>query len=142
MLSRRSRWVNRLGTDLPPAGALALVAFTGVSGAGKSSLVLPTLHAEAQRRYLESVAPDARRLFRQLRIPDVDEIDGIPPAAALQQQRGRPTTRSSVGSVTTQIGRDGTIPARQRQRQKCVSTDELASQEGRVKWREKVVTTR
>jgi excinuclease ABC subunit A len=79
----------------------ALVAFTGVSGSGKSSLAFGTLYAEAQRRYLESVSPYARRLFHQMAVPDVDEIDGLPPAVALQQQRGSPTTRSSVGSVTT-----------------------------------------
>src|SRR5690349_9538436 len=79
----------------------ALVVFTGVSGSGKSSLAFGTLYAEAQRRYLESVAPYARRLFHQLGVPQVDSIDGLPPAVALQQQRGAPTTRSSVGSVTT-----------------------------------------
>jgi excinuclease ABC subunit A len=79
----------------------ALVVFTGVSGSGKSSLAFGTLYAEAQRRYLESVAPYARRLFHQIGNPVVDEIDGLPPAVALQQQRGAPTTRSSVGSVTT-----------------------------------------
>jgi len=79
----------------------ALVVFTGVSGSGKSSLAFGTIYAEAQRRYLESVAPYARRLFHQLGVPQVDEIDGLPPAVALQQQRGAPTTRSSVGSVTT-----------------------------------------
>ncbi|WP_341836471.1 excinuclease ABC subunit UvrA [Chitinophaga pollutisoli] len=79
----------------------ALVVFTGVSGSGKSSLAFGTLYAEAQRRYLESVSPYARRLFHQLSVPDVDDIDGLPPAVALQQQRGAPTTRSSVGSVTT-----------------------------------------
>jgi excinuclease ABC subunit A len=79
----------------------ALVAFTGVSGSGKSSLAFGTLYAEAQRRYLESVSPYARRLFHQMAVPDVDAIDGLPPAVALQQQRGTPTTRSSVGSVTT-----------------------------------------
>jgi excinuclease ABC subunit A len=79
----------------------ALVVFTGVSGSGKSSLAFGTLYAEAQRRYLESVSPYARRLFHQLSVPDVDEITGLPPAVALQQQRGAPTTRSSVGSVTT-----------------------------------------
>src|SRR6059058_1347889 len=79
----------------------ALVVFTGVSGSGKSSLAFGTLYAEAQRRYLESVSPYARRLFDQMSVPDVDEIDGLPPAVALQQQRGAPTTRSSVGSVTT-----------------------------------------
>src|SRR5690348_692228 len=79
----------------------ALVVFTGVSGSGKSSLAFGTLYAEAQRRYLESVSPYARRLFDQMPVPEVDAIDGLPPAVALQQQRGTPTTRSSVGSVTT-----------------------------------------
>lgn len=79
----------------------ALVVFTGVSGSGKSSLAFGTLYAEAQRRYLESVSPYARRLFHQMPVPVVDSIDGLPPAVALQQQRGSGTTRSSVGSVTT-----------------------------------------
>ena len=79
----------------------AIVVFTGVSGSGKSSLAFGTLYAEAQRRYLESVSPYARRLFHQMGVPEVDEIEGLPPAVALQQQRGSPTTRSSVGSVTT-----------------------------------------
>src|SRR4051794_5519020 len=79
----------------------ALVVCTGVSGSGKSSLAFGTLYAEAQRRYLESVSPYARRLFHQMAVPEVDEIEGLPPAIALQQQRGSPTTRSSVGSVTT-----------------------------------------
>ena len=85
----------------PPIPRDALVVFTGVSGSGKSSLAFGTLYAEAQRRYLESVSPYARRLFHQLGVPEVDEIDGLPPAVALQQQRGSPSARSSVGSVTT-----------------------------------------
>src|ERR1700732_1278893 len=79
----------------------ALVVFTGVSGSGKSSLAFGTLYAEAQRRHLESVSPYARRLFHQMAVPEVDEVEGLPPAIALPQQRGSPTTRSSVGSVTT-----------------------------------------
>ena len=79
----------------------AMVVFTGISGSGKSSLAFGTLYAEAQRRYLESVAPYARRLFHQIGAPEFDEITGLPPAVALQQQRGSPTTRSSVGSITT-----------------------------------------
>lgn len=79
----------------------ALVVFTGVSGSGKSSLAFGTLYAEAQRRYLESVSPYARRLFNQMEVPDVDEVNGLPPAIALQQQRGAFSSRSSVGSVTT-----------------------------------------
>src|SRR6201996_1540494 len=79
----------------------ALVVFTGVSGSGKSSLAFGTLYAEAQRRYLESVSPYARRLFHQMSVPEVDEVEGIPPAVALRQKRGGPTARSSVGTVTT-----------------------------------------
>ncbi len=78
-----------------------LVVFTGVSGSGKSSLAFGTLYAEAQRRYLESVSPYARRLFNQMDVPEVDAIEGLPPAVALQQQRSGASTRSSVGSVTT-----------------------------------------
>src|SRR3954463_11143352 len=79
----------------------ALVVFSGISGSGKSSLAFGTLYAEAQRRYFESVAPYARRLLDQVEVPEVDSIEGLPPAVALQQQRGSPPTRSSVGSVPT-----------------------------------------
>lgn len=79
----------------------ATVVFTGVSGSGKSSLAFGTLYAESQRRYLESVAPYARRLIDQAGVPDVDSITGMPPAVALQQQRGSGNARSTVGSITT-----------------------------------------
>jgi excinuclease ABC subunit A len=79
----------------------AMVAFTGVSGSGKSSLAFGTLYAEAQRRYFESVAPYARRLLQQVGAPHVQEITGLPPAVALQQRRGAATSRSSVGTITT-----------------------------------------
>ncbi|MEW2005692.1 excinuclease ABC subunit UvrA [Microbacterium sp. NPDC079208] len=79
----------------------SLVVFTGVSGSGKSSLAFGTLYAESQRRYLESVAPYARRLIDQAGVPDVDSITGMPPAVALQQQRGGRSARSTVGSITT-----------------------------------------
>ena len=94
----REHNLKDVDVDIPRG---ALVVFTGVSGSGKSSLAFGTLYAEAQRRYLESVSPYARRLFHQMAVPQVDEIDGLPPAVALQQQRGTPTTRSFVGSVTT-----------------------------------------
>ncbi|WEK35490.1 MAG: excinuclease ABC subunit UvrA [Candidatus Pseudobacter hemicellulosilyticus] len=94
----REHNLKNINVDIPRD---ALVVFTGVSGSGKSSLAFGTLYAEAQRRYLESVSPYARRLFHQMEVPEVDAIDGLPPAVALQQQRGTPTTRSSVGSVTT-----------------------------------------
>jgi excinuclease ABC subunit A len=94
----REHNLKNIDVDIPRD---ALVVFTGVSGSGKSSLAFGTLYAEAQRRYLESVSPYARRLFHQMPVPEVDEISGLPPAVALQQQHGAPTTRSSVGSVTT-----------------------------------------
>src|SRR5213596_2054077 len=79
----------------------ALVVFTGVSGSGKSSLAFGTLYAEAQRRYFESVAPYARRLLQQVSAPHMEEISGLPPAVALQQRRSVPSSRSSVGTLTT-----------------------------------------
>src|SRR3984893_18509684 len=93
----RQHNLKNIDVEIP---RLALVVFTGVSGSGKSSRAFGTLYGEAQRRYLESVSPYARRLFHQLGNPDVDEIDGLPPTVALQQ-RGSPSIRSSVGSVTT-----------------------------------------
>jgi excinuclease ABC subunit A len=90
--------LQNVNVDIPRN---ALVVFTGISGSGKSSLAFGTLYAEAQRRYFESVSPYARRLIDQVAIPDVDSIEGLPPAVALQQQRGATSTRSSVGSVTT-----------------------------------------
>ncbi|KAF2411339.1 excinuclease ABC subunit A [Pseudomonas antarctica] len=94
----REHNLRNVDVDIPRD---ALVVFTGVSGSGKSSLAFSTVYAEAQRRYFESVAPYARRLIDQVGVPDVDAIEGLPPAVALQQQRGTPSARSSVGSVTT-----------------------------------------
>lgn len=90
--------LKNVDVDLPRN---ALVVFTGISGSGKSSLAFGTLFAESQHRYLDSVSPYARRLIDQVGEPDVDSIEGLPPAVALQQQRGTPSVRSSVGSVTT-----------------------------------------
>lgn len=90
--------LKNVDVDLPRD---KLVVFTGISGSGKSSLAFGTLFAESQRRYLDSVSPYARRLIDQVDEPDVDAIEGLPPAVALQQQRGTPSVRSSVGSITT-----------------------------------------
>lgn len=113
----REHNLKNVDVDIPRD---ALVVFSGVSGSGKSSLAFGTLYAEAQRRYLESLSPYARRLIDQVGVPDVDAIDGLPPAVALQQQRGTPNVRSTVGSVTTLssmlrmlYSRAGTYPARQ-----------------------------
>ncbi|MBN8754583.1 MULTISPECIES: excinuclease ABC subunit UvrA [Variovorax] len=113
----REHNLRNVDVDIPRD---ALVVFSGISGSGKSSLAFGTLYAEAQRRYFESVAPYARRLIDQVGVPAVDAIDGLPPAVALQQQRGTPGARSSVGSVTTLssllrmlYSRAGDYPARQ-----------------------------
>jgi excinuclease ABC subunit A len=110
----REHNLKNVDVDIPRD---SLVVFTGISGSGKSSLAFGTLYAEAQRRYFESVSPYARRLIDQVGIPDVDAIEGLPPAVALQQQRGTASTRSSVGSVTTLLNllrmlysRAGTYP--------------------------------
>jgi len=79
----------------------AVVVFTGVSGSGKSSLAFGTIFAESQRRYLESVAPYARRLIQQVAAPHVDAVTGVPPAVAVRQNRSGASSRSSVGTVTT-----------------------------------------
>ncbi|MCA3236339.1 MAG: excinuclease ABC subunit A, partial [Cupriavidus sp.] len=117
MRGAREHNLRNVDVDIPRN---ALVVFTGVSGSGKSSLAFGTLYAEAQRRYFESVAPYARRLIDQVGVPEVDSIEGLPPAVALQQQRGTPNARSTVGSVTTLsslvrmlYSRAGTYPPRQ-----------------------------
>lgn len=77
-----------------------LVVITGVSGSGKSSLAFDTLYAEGQRRYLESLAADARQFIHQIERPDVDVIDGLSPAIAIEQKAGRYSSRSTVGTVS------------------------------------------
>ncbi|MER7183120.1 excinuclease ABC subunit UvrA, partial [Streptomyces hyaluromycini] len=97
---RGAREHNLKGVDVDiPRDVLAV--FSGVSGSGKSSLAFGTIYAEAQRRYFESVAPYARRLIHQVGAPKVAEISGLPPAVSLQQRRSAPTSRSSVGTVTS-----------------------------------------
>src|SRR5271170_4500391 len=97
---RGARQNNLRGIDVDiPRNAFAV--FTGVSGSGKSSMAFGTIYAEAQRRYFESIAPYARGLIAQMPAPRVGEIRGLPPAVALQQRRGEPTARSSVGTLTT-----------------------------------------
>ncbi len=90
--------LRNIDVDIPRD---ALVAFTGVSGSGKSSLAFATIYGEAQRRYFESVAPYARRLIRQVGTPQVRSITGLPPAVALAQSRGSFNSRSTVGTLTT-----------------------------------------
>lgn len=77
-----------------------LVVFTGVSGSGKSSLVFDTIYAEGQRRYVESLSSYARQFLERMNKPDVDFIQGISPAVAIEQKTGARNPRSTVGTTT------------------------------------------
>src|SRR5512133_2883137 len=77
-----------------------LVVFTGVSGSGKSSLVFDTIYAEGQRRYVESLSAYARQFLERMNKPDVDFIQGISPAVAIEQKTGTRNPRSTVGTTT------------------------------------------
>ena len=77
-----------------------LVVITGLSGSGKSSLAFDTLFAEGQRRYIETFSPYARQFFDRMDRPQVDSIEGIPPAIAIEQRNAVRTTRSTVGTMT------------------------------------------
>ena len=81
-----------------PAGELVVV--TGVSGSGKSSLVFDTLYAEGQRRYVETFSPYARQFLDRMDKPQVDAVEGIPPAIAIDQTNPVRTSRSTVGTMT------------------------------------------
>ncbi len=96
---RGARQHNLKGLDLDiPLGRLTVV--TGPSGSGKSSLAFHTLYAEGQRRYVETFSPYVRQFFDRMDKPDVDRIDGIPPAIAIEQKNNIRTTRSTVGTLT------------------------------------------
>src|SRR6266705_812415 len=77
-----------------------LIVVTGLSGSGKSSLAFDTLFAEGQRRYIETFSPYARQFFDRMDKPQVDRIEGIPPAIAIEQRNSVKTTRSTVGTMT------------------------------------------
>ena len=77
-----------------------LIVLTGLSGSGKSSLAFDTLFAEGQRRYLETFSPYARQFFDRMDKPQVDAIESIPPAIAIEQRNAVKTTRSTVGTMT------------------------------------------
>src|SRR5215472_8891916 len=77
-----------------------LIVITGLSGSGKSSLAFDTLFAEGQRRYIETFSPYARQFFDRMDKPQVDSIEGIPPAIAIEQRNSVKSTRSTVGTMT------------------------------------------
>src|SRR5579862_5898738 len=78
----------------------ALVVFTGVSGSGKSSLAFDTLYAEGQRRYVESLSTYARQYLEQMEKPDVDFIEGLSPAIAIEQRTSGGNPRSTIATTT------------------------------------------
>src|SRR5246127_4220245 len=77
-----------------------LVVLTGLSGSGKSSLAFDTIYAEGQRRYVESLSAYARQFLEMMQKPDVDQIDGLSPAIAIEQKTTSRNPRSTVGTVT------------------------------------------
>lgn len=77
-----------------------LIVFTGVSGSGKSSLALDTIHAEGQRRYVESLSTYARQFFANMQRPQVDHVDGLSPAIAIDQRSSSGNQRSTVATIT------------------------------------------
>src|ERR1700748_1560567 len=77
-----------------------LVVITGPSGSGKSSLAFDTIYAEGQRRYVESLSAYARQFLEQLSKPDVESIEGLSPAIAIEQRALAKSPRSTVGTVT------------------------------------------
>ena len=93
----RQNNLKNLDLDLP---LRALIVVTGVSGSGKSSLVFDTLYAEGQRRYVETFSPYARQFLDRMDKPQVDRIDGIPPAIKIEQNNPVRTSRSTVGTMT------------------------------------------
>src|SRR5271155_3235228 len=93
----RQNNLKNLDLDLP---LNELIVVTGVSGSGKSSLVFDTLYAEGQRRYVETFSPYARQFLDRMDKPQVDRIEGIPPAIAIDQTNPVRTSRSTVGTMT------------------------------------------
>ena len=93
----RQNNLKDLDLDLP---LNELIVVTGVSGSGKSSLVFDTLYAEGQRRYVETFSPYARQFLDRMDKPQVERIEGIPPAIAIDQTNPVRTSRSTVGTMT------------------------------------------
>ena len=93
----RTHNLKNIGVDLPRD---KLIVITGLSGSGKSSLAFDTLYAEGQRRYVESLSAYARQFLSMMDKPDVDSIEGLSPAIAIEQKATSHNPRSTVGTVT------------------------------------------
>ena len=93
----RQHNLKNIDVDIPRN---SLVVITGISGSGKSSLAFDTLYAEGQRRYVESLSSYARQFLERLDRPDVDSIEGLSPAIAIEQKTASKNPRSTVGTIT------------------------------------------
>src|SRR5215217_3921690 len=99
LIVRGARQHNLKGFDLEiPRRSFTVI--TGPSGSGKSSLAFDTIYAEGQRRYVESLSAYARQFLERMEKPDVDSIDGLSPAVAIEQKNPTKTSRSTVGTAT------------------------------------------
>jgi excinuclease ABC subunit A len=99
IIVRGARQHNLKGFDLEiPRRAFTVI--TGPSGSGKSSLAFDTIYAEGQRRYVESLSAYARQFLERMEKPDVDLIEGLSPAVAIEQKNPTKTSRSTVGTAT------------------------------------------
>ncbi|HUG02655.1 MAG TPA: hypothetical protein VML95_12375, partial [Longimicrobiales bacterium] len=99
IIIRNARQHNLKGIDLE-LPRRALIALTGPSGSGKSSLAFDTIYAEGQRRYVESLSAYARQFLGQMDKPDVDFIEGLSPAISIDQKSASRNPRSTVGTIT------------------------------------------
>ena len=97
IIGARQHNLRNVSVDLPRE---RLTVFTGLSGSGKSSLAFDTLHAEGQRRYVESVSVHARHFLEQVGKPEVERIEGLPPTLAIEQRAGGASPRSTVATTT------------------------------------------
>ncbi len=93
----RQHNLKNIDVDLPHH---SLIVVTGLSGSGKSSLAFDTLYAEGQRRYVETFSPYTRQFLERMDKPEVDRIEGLPPAIAIEQGNSVKTSRSTVGTMT------------------------------------------
>src|SRR5688500_12258204 len=97
IVNARQHNLRGVSVDLPHR---SLIVVTGPSGSGKSSLACDTLYAEGQRRYIESRATDAKQFLDRMPKPQVDRLEGVAPAVAIEQRNPTVSSRSTVGTAT------------------------------------------